>query len=143
MNEFRLLCLIVDDEPDQCWAMEHILADLHLPSQKAFTGQGALELIKKHRFQFAFLDVKLPDMDGFQLARLIHNLAPEISLVVISGFLSEDDAEVLQALAAGVISGFLQKPFLHSKISKLLDATALPAGSPRIGVAPETRETIP
>ncbi|MEK7685110.1 MAG: response regulator [Verrucomicrobiota bacterium] len=120
MNESELPCLIVDDGPDQCWALEHVLADLHLPSQKAFTGRAALELVQQHRFQFAFLDVKLPDMDGLQLARLIHNLAPEISLVMISGFLSEDDAEVLQALATGVIAGFLQKPFLHSRIRELL-----------------------
>ena len=63
------LILIVDDEPDMCWALEHLFKNHGLVTQKALSGQEALNLMGQHRFTCAFLDAKLPDMDGLELAR--------------------------------------------------------------------------
>ncbi|MDP2046998.1 MAG: response regulator, partial [Deltaproteobacteria bacterium] len=58
------LILIVDDEPDMCWALEHLLHKRGYVTRKALSAQEALKLMEEHRFACAFLDAKLPDMDG-------------------------------------------------------------------------------
>ena len=65
------LILIVDDEPDMCWALEHLLNKRGYVTRTALSAQEALKLMEEHRFACAFLDAKLPDMDGLELARCI------------------------------------------------------------------------
>jgi len=108
--------LIVDDEPGMCWALGHILQGTDIVPVTATTGQEALRLAERQRFRLAFVDAKLPDADGLDLARRIREADPGIRIVLISGYFYGDDPEVLQAAAAGVISGFVSKPFLHDEV---------------------------
>ncbi len=109
--------LIVDDEPDLCWALENLLASQGLPCQKAQTAQAALDLMKSHRFQLAFLDVTLPDMNGLELARCLRKLDPLLRFVIVSGYLSKEvAAAAAHAGDAGPICACINKPFLHQEI---------------------------
>ena len=51
-----------------CWALEHLLNKRRVVTRKALSAQEALKLMEEHRFACAFLDAKLPDMDGLELA---------------------------------------------------------------------------
>jgi DNA-binding NtrC family response regulator len=113
--------LIVDDEPDVCWALKNLLTSKGLPCQAAQTAQGALELMKAHRFQLAFLDVTLPDMNGLELARHLRQLDPFLRFVIVSGYISKEAAAVVQAQAEGLICAFINKPFLHEEILGILE----------------------
>ena len=108
--------LIVDDEPDLCWAFTHILASAGLPSQTALTAYAALDLMKDHRFQLAFLDLTLPDMNGIELARKLRLRDPSLRMVIVSGYLSAHAAALDQILAEGLICACITKPFLHEEI---------------------------
>jgi DNA-binding NtrC family response regulator len=113
--------LIVDDEPDLCWVLENLLTSKGLPCQKAQTAQAALDLMKAHRFQLAFLDVTLPDMNGLELARQLRLLDPLLRLVIVSGYVSKEAAAVAQAQAEGLICAFINKPFLHEEILSVIE----------------------
>jgi len=117
--------LIVDDEPNMCWALGHILKGSGIVSVTATTGQEALRLAQRQRFHLAFIDAKLPDAEGVELARRIREMNPGMPIVLVSGYFYGDDPEVLRASAAGVISGFLSKPFLHDEVRAIARA-ALP-----------------
>ena len=110
------LALIVDDEPDMCWALGHILEGNGIVPITATSRQEALRLVQRQRFDLAFIDAKLPDADGLDLARRIRGENSEIPIVLVSGYFYGDDPDVLRALAAGVISDFLSKPFLHGEV---------------------------
>jgi DNA-binding NtrC family response regulator len=112
--------LIVDDEPDLCWALEHLLASKRLPCQMAQTAQAALDLMQTHRFQLAFLDVILPDMNGLHLARCLRNLDPCLRIVILSGYLPNEAAAVAQARHEGLICAYFNKPFLHEEILQVI-----------------------
>ena len=114
--------LIVDDEPGVCWALEYLLTSKGLPCQKAQTAQAALDLMKTHRFQLVFLDVTLPDMNGLELARRLHDLDPLLRFVIVSGFLSREAAAAAQA--EGLIYACINKPFLHEEILRVIGESA-------------------
>jgi DNA-binding NtrC family response regulator len=120
MTDKDRLFLIVDDEPDMCWALEHLLKKEGYLSKRALNGEKAIRLVKRHRFKMAFLDAKLPDLDGLELAARIREKDPFVNIVMVSGYFYRDDRDVQQALAEGLISGFISKPFDHDEILKII-----------------------
>jgi CheY-like chemotaxis protein len=114
------LILIVDDEPDMCWALEHLLHKQGYVTRKALSAQAALKLMERHRFACAFLDAKLPDMDGLELARCIRLIAPDMRILMVSGYFYRDDVSIQEAIAQGLIVDFISKPFLQSEILRVL-----------------------
>jgi len=121
MKDKNELFLIVDDEPDMCWALEHILKKNAFLSKRALTGQEALNLMKVDRFRLAFLDAKLPDMEGLDLARRIRKRDPAVPIVMISGYFYRDDDAIQKAVAEGLISSFIEKPFDYDEILKAIE----------------------
>jgi DNA-binding NtrC family response regulator len=115
--------LIVDDEPDMCWALGHIMKESGIVSVTATSGQEALLLARRQRFDLAFIDAKLPDAAWRDLARFIREANPGIPIVLVSGYFYGDDAEVRQAFTSGVINGFLGKPFLHEEVRTITRST--------------------
>ena len=123
MREQDNVFLIVDDEQDMCWALEHMLKKNGFLSKKALNGQEALTLVERNRFQLVLLDAKLPDIEGLELARRIRQIDPSTGIVMISGYFYGDDAGIQQALAEGLISGFIAKPFRHDEVMKVIEIT--------------------
>jgi two-component system sensor histidine kinase/response regulator len=64
-------CLLVDDLRENLLALSALLEDDGIETFAAQSGAEALELLLVHDFALAFLDVQMPDMDGFQLAELM------------------------------------------------------------------------
>jgi DNA-binding NtrC family response regulator len=120
MKDEDKLFLIVDDEPDMCWALENILKKNGFLSKKACNGQEAIGMVKGCRFQLAFLDAKLPDIEGFELAKKIRKVDPSVRMVIVSGYFYKDDVDIKDAMANGLISGFISKPFNNDEILKTI-----------------------
>jgi CheY-like chemotaxis protein len=150
MGTRGLTCLIVDDEPDAGWALEHILRPCAIRLERALTAMEALELLRGRSFSLALLDVKLPDLDGLELARRIRAIDPVLPIILISGYFYKDDAAIQQAEAEGLIRDFIGKPFLHAELMRAV-ARALPRRrirNSRTGVNPRrcgagAREPLP
>jgi signal transduction histidine kinase len=64
--------LMVDDQPAKVMSYEAILADLDENLLKANSGREALELLLKNEIAVVLMDVSMPDMDGFEMADIIH-----------------------------------------------------------------------
>jgi len=117
-------CLIVDDEPDLCWALERLVTSKGLPCQVALTAQAALDLVKAHRFSLAFLDVTMPDMNGLDLAKCLRKSDPLLRIVILSGYLSNEAATVALARREGLIWAYFKKPFSHEEILQVIQDLA-------------------
>lgn len=111
--------LIVDDEPDICWALTHILKGMGIVPVTTTSGREALRLARSQRFALAFVDAKLPDLDGLDLARRIREGDAAVRIVLVSGYFYRDDAEVRQAMAAGLITDFVGKPIPHEEVQAI------------------------
>jgi signal transduction histidine kinase len=64
--------LIVDDNPGKLKAVVSVVSDMGLDVTTASSGREALRLLLKQDFALILLDVKMPLMDGFETATLIH-----------------------------------------------------------------------
>lgn len=105
MDAFRLL--FVDDEKEFLATIQEFFEDFGFAIQTANNGQEALIKVKEHRPQAVFLDISMPHMDGTETLNLIHEIDPEIQVVVVSGYATEDLARNL--LQKGALD-FFQKP---------------------------------
>ena len=114
--------LVVDDEDDMCWALRHIIETHGHRCSVAKTAHEAIEALGQKQFDLAFVDVRLPDMDGFELVRRIRSETDHLPCVLVSGFLYEDDDLVRDGLASHLIAGFIGKPFLLSQIHQTLES---------------------
>ena len=108
--------LIVDDEPDIFWAMEHLLKQEGFVMVRALNGLETLVNMEKKHFDLVLLDAKLPDIEGLALAKKIKAMDTMVPIVLISGYLSRDDKIVQDALSSGLISEYISKPFQHTEI---------------------------
>ncbi len=129
-------CLIVDDEPEMCWALARILTGAGGSCQTAASAREAIALAARHPFRLAFLDAKLPDADGLDLARRLQAFHPGIRIVLVSGYFYQDDPLITAAIQSGQIAAFIAKPFAHAEIRRAIGA--MPKSAPAAG-----RETPP
>jgi DNA-binding response OmpR family regulator len=102
--------LIVDDEADMCWALESALSRAGYAVTTTCQGAQALELCERQRFALALVDAKLPDLDGLELIALLRRATPATHIVLISGFLDEDDMQIVEGLRQGQFDRFMAKP---------------------------------
>src|SRR5688572_29215751 len=63
--------LLVDDREENLEVLEALLAGPGLTLLQATSGEAALELLLDHEVALALIDVRMPEMDGFQLAELM------------------------------------------------------------------------
>jgi len=64
--------LMVDDQPGKLLTYEVILAELGENLFKAHSGKEALEILMKTDVAVILMDVSMPELDGFELADMIH-----------------------------------------------------------------------
>jgi CheY-like chemotaxis protein len=111
--------LVVDDEPDMCWALENILRPAGYVVTTTTRGVEALELLATEPYTVAFVDAKLPDLDGLELATTICQESPHTAIVLISGYFYEEDKAVTEGLQKNLFIGFIAKPFDLEEVRRM------------------------
>jgi PAS domain S-box-containing protein len=102
--------LVVDDEDEVRSVTATICERLGFRTARASHGGEALELFAQHRdaIVLVILDMTMPVMGGEETLRALRREAPDLPIVMTSGF-NEQDA--INRLAGRKLTGFLQKPF--------------------------------
>ena len=111
MIEHPSRILVVDDEADMCWALENILSPDGYAVTATTSGVDALKLIAEENYLVAFVDAKLPDLDGLELSLLIRQISPSTVVILMSGFFYQEDIAIIQGLQNNIFTGFIAKPF--------------------------------
>ncbi len=114
--------LVVEDNAIERDAVVELLGDDDVDITSAGSGATALQLLRDQSFDCVVLDLKLPDMSGFELLERLKaepGLA-ELPVVVFTGKdLSADEQQRLHAMAKSIVLKDVQSP------ERLLDETAL------------------
>jgi len=112
----RAQVLVVDDEPMILMNASELIAGLGLNAVTARNGREALERIQENvnGFALVIMDQIMPGVDGRTTARLIHQLDPDLPIILSSGF-SLESSELGEGVA-----GFLPKPYSLAQLRRTL-----------------------
>lgn len=85
--------------------------------------KGALEYVSENHTDAAFLDVRMPEIDGVTLAEKLVKISPTLQIVFITGYEQNED-EIRKKFPNGNLLGFIYKPYDPVQIRSLLSAIA-------------------
>src|SRR5579871_6222172 len=105
-TEGRLL--VVDDERSIRHALSKTLGSLGFEVEEAETGEEALALTRRSRYDAVLLDVNMPGMGGISACRELKYLAPNLSILMLTVRDAQDDK--VEALESGA-DDYITKPF--------------------------------
>ena len=117
--------LLVDDRPENLLALEAILEPLGHKLVRAQSGEEALRAVLSHDFAVILLDVQMPGMNGFEVARIVKSRerTRHIPIIFLTA-ISKEDEYVFTGYSVGAVD-YLFKPFqpeiLRSKVAALVD----------------------
>jgi two-component system OmpR family response regulator len=102
--------LVVDDEPDIRKILEILLESNGYATLNADSGKTALSTIAKQRPDLILLDIIMPEMDGYQVARQLREdpVTQNLPIIMISG--RNEDVDEILGLELGA-DDYIRKPF--------------------------------
>ena len=111
--------LVVDDEAGMVRAVERVLAGTHdvLGSRSS---PEALAAARRFAPDLVILDVRMPEIDGFELMARLKTEHPGVDIIVMTGSLDDLDQKLIRAIR-GRAFYFIQKPFDREVLQTLVD----------------------
>jgi len=106
--------LIVDDDETIRKSLATVLKEKGYLIETAESGREAISKSEKDAYNLAFIDIRLPDMDGVQLLTAMKETTPKMVKIIITGYPSLQNA--IEAVNKGA-DGYIVKPI---KMDELL-----------------------
>jgi PAS domain S-box-containing protein len=107
--------LVIDDESTLLETIKRILVRSQMKAVLARSGPAALDLLRENPkgFDAVLLDVVMPEMNGPEVLGHIVQIAPDLPVIVMSGYTS---AEIVPRFQNLPMAGFLNKPFMPAEL---------------------------
>jgi CheY-like chemotaxis protein len=109
--------LVIDDELEIRETLQIILNAEGYEVTAVADGRTALAAATRERFEVATIDLRMPGMSGRDTLAALRKQAPEIAVVVVSGYVTSAEADA--CLALGAVS-ILRKPFTLDRLLEVL-----------------------
>ena len=111
--------LVVDDDADICRTLTDVLKLQGYDVLSAGSGEEAVMIAQEKDCQMAFIDVKLPNIDGLETFLRLKEINPGILTIMMTGFRNEVKDALHKAQAASAIT-CLYKPFDPAEAADLV-----------------------
>ncbi len=115
MKKFRIL--VVDDEENMLMMLKTFFVEKEYVCFTAKDGKEALKVLNSEEVDLVITDMKMPEMDGLELLRVIKEKYSSISAVIMTGFAEE--YTTTEALNLGA-DGYITKPFRNKELLLIL-----------------------
>ncbi len=112
-----MVLLIADDEHMNFLYLEILLKNLVKRIDHASNGRQALEMVSKQHYDLIFMDLKMPEVNGYDATKIIKQQQPEVTIIAQTAYSSPEDEE--KALMAGC-DDFISKPIKKSLLLEKL-----------------------
>lgn len=90
-NKSKASLLVVDDEVEIQQMLSRHFRFLGYDVETASNGREALELLAKRRTEVIISDIKMPELDGIELLKLIKEQHPMSHVIIITGYVTLDN----------------------------------------------------
>ena len=135
--------LVIDDDAVVGRSFDRVLTEKGYDVSTALTGEEGLEKMDATEYDIVFTDIKMPGMDGLEVAEQIRKRCPWTPVVVITGYGSEENEAKAKVLGT---RGFVRKPLtpdiIESVTLKTLAERKAPANEPEIATEPQAEEPV-
>ena len=117
--------LVVDDEKGMRDSMQLLLKDRY-DVLLAQSGKEAISLVKKHPIDLVLLDIRLPEIDGIEILKIIKGIDDSIEVIMVTAVITVGKA--VEAVRHGAYD-YITKPFdieaLSEQVEKIIEKRAL------------------
>ena len=114
------MILLVEDEAIPRYAFARILRGEGHEVKEAANGEEALELLGQHQIDLMITDLVMPHLDGFALVSQTHQKWPSMPIIVMSGYVAQYAAEVLDGSTTEFLSKPIDPSILIATVQRLL-----------------------
>ncbi len=112
------LILVIDDDEIMRLSCEQVLKKAGYRVETFGNGRDGIERLGKVRPFLLVVDIKMPELDGFEVISIVRKLDPDLVIVVITGYTTIETA--VDAMKAGAYD-FLPKPFTPNELRLIVD----------------------
>jgi sigma-B regulation protein RsbU (phosphoserine phosphatase) len=111
--------LVVDDEPGMLRAVERVLSGDHqvIGTRRS---RDALSMATDFQPELAIVDIRMPDLDGFDLMGQLKARLPGLDVILMTGSVDDLDDKLVRAIRSPAFY-FIQKPFDREVLKTLVD----------------------
>ena len=121
-NSDHVRLLLIDDEKDFVNILSKRIKRRNIDVKKAFSGTEAIQALRGQEFDVAVLDLKMEDMDGIEVLKMLKILDPELAVIMLTGHGSAEAAS--RGIELGAFD-YLTKPCeLEELLKKIMAAYA-------------------
>jgi DNA-binding NtrC family response regulator len=113
-----LRVLVIDDESFICDACELVLSEQGHTVTLRNNGKAGLDAIREGTYDILLLDMKLPDIDGMDILKIVQEEKPGLCTIVMTGYSSISNA--VQAMRQGA-DNYLAKPFTEDELVQAIE----------------------
>ena len=111
--------LVVDDEPGMLRAVERVLSGTyHVIGTRS--SRDALDIAGEFNPELAIVDIRMPDLDGFELMARLKARFPKLDVILMTGSVDDLDEKLVRAIRSAAFY-FIQKPFDREVLKTLVD----------------------
>ena len=107
INSDPIRLLLVDDEKDFVNILSKRIKRRNIDVTKAFSGSEAIQALRGQEFDVAVLDLKMEDMNGIEVLKMLKIMDPKLAVIMLTGHGSAEAAE--QGIKLGAFD-YLTKP---------------------------------
>jgi two-component system cell cycle response regulator CtrA len=111
--------LVIEDDPVSARLIEQALKAENMISEPADCGEDGIELGKLYDFDIIVLDLRLPDMEGYEVVRRLRAAKVQTPILILSG--RSDPTDKVRGLMGGA-DDYLTKPFNRAELTARIQA---------------------
>ncbi|MEQ9261744.1 MAG: response regulator [Owenweeksia sp.] len=109
--------LIVEDNALNVMVLQKVLEQLNIETDVAENGIVALDKVAENHYDLVFMDVHMPELDGFEATRIIRKKNKELVIIGLSANVTKEALEEAQQVG---MQDYMTKPFSRQKLIQFL-----------------------
>jgi DNA-binding NtrC family response regulator len=121
MSDLRIL--LVDDEEELVYTLADRLEFRGYHAMAALNGADAIKKANEGDFDVAVIDVKMPEINGIEVMKMIKKLHPKLNVILMTGHGSPEEGE--QGMAEGAYDYMVKPINIDILISKIKAAAGI------------------
>lgn len=111
--------LFVDDEEHILKSLRRLFIHTEYETFYAIGGKEALDILEREKIDLIISDMRMPEINGYQLLKEVRQKYPATMRVILSGYAEEK--EIIKALQDGSTRMYLMKPWDNEKLLKIIE----------------------